>query len=220
MHFSVHTFLLPLIAAAVLAYEVPANLAALYTKHKVRLIPCHLSPRPSCHLITVSKEALLLKTRYPRQQPGQCTKLLSPDTFNDGGANSTSTFAYCGQIPRAIFLHSTAHGGQYDNMDIDCDGLNRLQGDCSDDPTGQPQTAFASTLTQFGISDLDANVHPYVVFGNRGTPPLEFDPEAHGMRPLSVMAVVCAGQLVSPPGAFPPSVYPSRYAARSNPPPR
>lgn len=55
-----------------------------------------------------------------------------------------------------------------------------------------------STLPGFGIKDLDANVHPYVVFGNRGTPPLEFDPEANGMRPLSVMAVVCNGQLVRP----------------------
>lgn len=46
-----------------------------------------------------------------------------------------------------------------------------------------------------GISDLDANVHPFVVFGNEEGYP-SFDPKTYGIKPLSVMAVVCNEQLV------------------------
>jgi chitosanase len=56
-------------------------------------------------------------------------------------------------------------------------------------------TAFMDTVQQYGISDLDANIHPYVVFGNSGSSPT-FDPQQYGMEPLSVMAVVCNNQLV------------------------
>ena len=76
-------------------------------------------------------------------------------------------------------------------MDVDCDGANNTGGDCANDPSGQSQTAFMDSLPQYGINDLDANVHPYVVFGNAG-----FDPQSFGMEPLSVMAVVCNNQLV------------------------
>lgn len=79
-------------------------------------------------------------------------------------------------------------------MDIDCDGLNDKGGDCGADETGQGQTAFKDQLSQYGIEDLDANLHPYVVFGNT-----DFDPQEYGMEPLSVMAVVCNNQVVSLP---------------------
>lgn len=82
-------------------------------------------------------------------------------------------------------------------MDIDCDGANYSAGGCANDPSGQGQTAFMDTVSQYGISDLDANIHPYVVFGNSGSSP-SFDPQQYGMEPLSVMAVVCNNQLVSP----------------------
>lgn len=68
-------------------------------------------------------------------------------------------------------------------------------GKCSNDPTGQPETAFKDQVSQYGISDLDATIHPYVVFGNEGAVP-NFDPQEYGMKPLSVMAVVCDGQVV------------------------
>jgi chitosanase len=77
-------------------------------------------------------------------------------------------------------------------MDVDCDGLNDKGGDCGSDETGQGETAFKDQLSQYGIQDLDANVHPYVVFGNTN-----FDPQQYGMDPLSVMAVVCNNQVVS-----------------------
>jgi hypothetical protein len=80
-------------------------------------------------------------------------------------------------------------------MDVDCDGANNGAGKCSNDPSGQSQTAFKDTVQGYGISDLDANVHPYVVFGNEGSSP-SFMPDSVGMKPLSVMAVVCNGQPV------------------------
>lgn len=76
-------------------------------------------------------------------------------------------------------------------MDVDCDGLNYKGGDCGADETGQDETAFKDQLSQYGISDLDANIHPYVVFGNT-----DFDPQQYGMEPLSVMAVLCNDQVV------------------------
>jgi hypothetical protein len=87
---------------------------------------------------------------------------------------------------------------------VDCDGTG---GGPSDDgrcrrelsPDLQGATSFRDTLAGYGrknVSDLNPYVHPYVVFGNaRGTRGRggwrAFDPSAYGMRPLSVMAVVC-----------------------------
>lgn len=80
-------------------------------------------------------------------------------------------------------------------MDIDCDGANNSAGGCSNDPSGQGETAFKDTVKTYGIPDLDANIHPYVVFGNEGASP-SFNPQSKGMKPLSVMAVVCNNQVV------------------------
>ncbi len=83
-------------------------------------------------------------------------------------------------------------------MDIDCDGANRLAGKCANDPSGQSITAFKDQVVTISggiLSDLNANVHPYVVFGNSGANP-SFDPQLYRMQPLGVMAVVCGGQLV------------------------
>jgi hypothetical protein len=54
----------------------------------------------------------------------------------------------------------------------------------------------------YGISDLDASIHNYVVFGNaddyHDTPVYNtFRPQDHGVQPLSLTAVVCDDQLVS-----------------------
>jgi len=81
-------------------------------------------------------------------------------------------------------------------MDIDCDGAERVDGVVQQRPSGQSQTAFQSEVQEFGIEDLDAHVHPYVVLGNEGADP-SFDPQSAGIKPLSVVAVVCNGQLVS-----------------------
>ncbi|GME64100.1 uncharacterized protein LTHEOB_7439 [Neofusicoccum parvum] len=133
-----------------------------------------------------------LQQIYDAHKPGKCSsKILGG--FAPGVDSSDHTFAYCSDIQGgAIFLHSQANGGQYADMDIDCDGANLGSGDCANDPTGQSMTAFQDTVRQYGIDDLDANVHLYVVFGN--TDPA-FDPQEHGMEPLGVMAVVCGGKL-------------------------
>lgn len=78
------------------------------------------------------------------------------------------------------------------DMDVDCDGANNSKGKCANDPTGQSATAFQDEVSSsFGIKDLDANLHSYVVLGTKN-----FDPQSVGVESLSVVAVVCNGQLV------------------------
>ncbi|KAJ5110399.1 hypothetical protein N7532_000934 [Penicillium argentinense] len=129
-----------------------------------------------------------LKQIYDNHKSGKCDNKLAGG-FSDG-INGAHTFGYCGDIDGVIYPHSSANGGEYDNMDVDCDGLNDKDGDCGADETGQGETAFKVQLSQYGIEDLDANLHPYVVFGNTN-----FDPQQYGMEPLSVMAVVCNNQV-------------------------
>lgn len=91
-------------------------------------------------------------------------------------------------------------------MDIDCDGQQGGAGDdgrCGSSEDTQSETSFKDTVAGYGIGvkDLDAKVHPYVVFGNDGTVP-SFDPKRYGIQPLGVMAVVCGNPLVGPP-SFP-----------------
>lgn len=90
-------------------------------------------------------------------------------------------------------------------MDVDCDGA---AGGVADDgrcraelsPDIQNTTSFREVVAGYnrGIVDLNPYVHSYVVFGNTGDSKgrrgwRSFDPTVHGMRPLSVMAVVCPG---------------------------
>ena len=85
------------------------------------------------------------------------------------------------------------------NMDIDCDGKQSGHNDgrCGNSADTQSETRWVDEVRKFGISDLDANIHPYVVFGNEGNYSPTFDPRKFGVKPLSVMAVVCNDQLVS-----------------------
>ncbi|GKZ26241.1 hypothetical protein AbraIFM66951_004429 [Aspergillus brasiliensis] len=137
------------------AYTLPPNLAALYNKHK-------------------------------REQSKPCSHPLATG-FTDGLNPTDTTFTYCSDLSnRSIFLHSPSAGGQYDNMDIDCDGANSHGGNCGYDESIQDQTSFKDIIVSsgYGIPDLDANIHPYVVFGNT-----DYDPQRDGMWPLSVMGV-------------------------------
>jgi chitosanase len=77
------------------------------------------------------------------------------------------------------------------DMDVDCDGADNTNGKCANDPTGQSITAFQDEVSGFGIKDLDANLHSYVVLGTRN-----FDPRGVGVESLNVVAVVCNDQLV------------------------
>lgn len=84
-------------------------------------------------------------------------------------------------------------------MDIDCDGAQGGgDGRCGKSQDTQDETAFKDTVSSYGISDLNANIHPYIVFGNEGSKPgyTTFLPQDHGVQPLSVMAVVCGEKLI------------------------
>lgn len=113
-------------------------------------------------------------------------------------------FSYCGDHIsdyNVVYLQGT--NGEFANMDIDCDGRQGGPADdgrCGSSGDTQSMTSFMDTVASYGkgISDLDANVHPYVVFGNEGTKAgwKTFNPQSYGIEPLSVMAVVCNNQLV------------------------
>ncbi|KZZ95553.1 glycoside hydrolase family 75 protein [Moelleriella libera RCEF 2490] len=176
----------PLVAALAgtgWAYSLPDNLKSIYDAHKVPppRLPLKTDVIRAWHVCRKKKRKLT--THHPRRQQGTCRSSLS-GRFSGGAV-------YCADIPNALFLKGK---DRYDNMDVDCDGANNSGGDCKNDPSGQGQTAFVDTVSKYGIKDLDANIHPYVVFGNEGGNP-SFRPQSYGMRPLSVMAVVCNNQV-------------------------
>lgn len=78
------------------------------------------------------------------------------------------------------------------DMDVDCDGANSSRGKCANDRTGQSITAFQDEVSTFGIRDLDANLHSYVILGTK-----KFDPRDVGVESLSIVAVVCNNRLVN-----------------------
>ncbi|KAL6907257.1 fungal chitosanase of glycosyl hydrolase group 75 domain-containing protein [Trichoderma evansii] len=133
---------------------------------------------------------------------GSCNNQLASGFYsedNDGGTTS-----YCGDhLADYGIVYLQSINGKLANMDIDCDGIQGGPADdgrCGDSSDTQSITAFADTVASYGTGqqDLDANAHPYVVFGNDGSKPnwRTFDPQSVGVEPLSVMAVVCNNQLV------------------------
>ena len=199
-----------------LARDIPSNVEDFYNANIVRLSLSSQSPTPPLSLslyiyITnlsnpqhtyIYSPHLQNPSANTPHQAGTCASPLS-DAFTDGQTD-TANIVYCSDASTgAVYLKGP--DGTYDDMDIDCDGLNASTGLCNNDPSGQSQTAFQSEVQEFGIADLDAHVHPYVVLGNEGADP-SFDPQSAGVKPLSVVAVVCNGQLVSLRSrpAFPP----------------
>jgi hypothetical protein len=107
-------------------------------------------------------------------------------------------FSYCLEPTANVIYLNGPHTALAD-MDIDCDGDQHFRGDgrCGSSTDTQAQTSFQDEVSKFGIPDLNANIHSYVVFGNEGNYTPTFDPREFGVKPLSVMAVVCGDQLVS-----------------------
>lgn len=113
-------------------------------------------------------------------------------------------FAYCGDhLSDDKIIYIQGPKGKFANMDIDCDGEQHGPGDdgrCESSGDTQSQTSFKDTVASYkaGVKDLNAFVHSYVVFGNVGKKNhyIEFKPEDHGVKPLSVMAVVCGDKMV------------------------
>ena len=134
---------------------------------------------------------------------GKCNNVLASgfhSTDDDSG-----DFDYCGDyLNNYGVVYLQGKDGQLVNMDIDCDGEQGSRADdgrCGSSEDTQSVTSFQNVVSSYsnGVRDLDANLHPYVVFGNTGTKkdwPI-FDPTKHGIEPLSVIAVVCDDQLVS-----------------------
>lgn len=136
---------------------------------------------------------------YDTVKPGTCSgDDLLQGGFQDGDSSDPKDWTYCQQsvAGSAIFIKGN---GQFANMDIDCDGAQEGgDGRCGSSSDTQDQTAFMDTVATYGIPDLNANIHPYIVFGNEGSKDgyTTFSPQDHGIQPLSVMAVVCGNKLI------------------------
>ncbi|KAL8725037.1 MAG: hypothetical protein Q9166_007612 [cf. Caloplaca sp. 2 TL-2023] len=127
-----------------------------------------------------------LKGGFYDQEDGSAQWSYCRKTFSDSGKH-------------AIYLHGSS--SKLANMDIDCDGdlSNPVDGRCGSSTDTQEQTrwkAEVQTASNNKIEDLNANIHPYVVFGNeRDDGGATFDPRSVGIKPLSVMAVVCGDKM-------------------------
>ncbi|KAI0538472.1 chitosanase [Xylaria digitata] len=133
---------------------------------------------------------------------GECSNVLQGGfyTLEDG----SNDFTYCGdRLDSHGIIYQQGTSGALSDMDIDCDGVQGSPADdgrCGNSGDTQSVTSFADTVREYGkgVEDLDANIHPYVVFGNVGSNPgyTNFDPREYGIKPLSVIAVVCGDQLI------------------------
>ncbi|CZT20497.1 related to chitosanase precursor [Ramularia collo-cygni] len=146
-----------------------------------------------------------IRNFYNKIHSGKCTggHVLQDGFYSqDGGPK---TFAYCQDNDNGVvYIHGKTTG--FANMDIDCDGDQSDHGDgrCGKSTDTQSTTAFKDQVQQYSkqtgteVSDVNANYIPYVVFGNEGSKNgyTNFNPQDHGIQPLSVMAVVCGDQLV------------------------
>ncbi|KAJ2903118.1 hypothetical protein MKZ38_010382 [Zalerion maritima] len=116
----------------------------------------------------------------------------------------SDNFDYCGDyLDEFDVIYISGKGNALTNMDVDCDGAyNKTTDDgrCGSSTDTQGQTSFQYEFEEYdlGLTDLDANVHPYVVFGNVGDTEgfAEYDPKWDGVEPLSLIAVVCNNKLV------------------------
>ncbi|KAM4063972.1 fungal chitosanase of glycosyl hydrolase group 75 domain-containing protein [Hirsutella rhossiliensis] len=132
----------------------------------------------------------------------QCKNVLAGGFHSSNG--DSGDFEYCGDHLKDFnVIYLQGRNGQLVNLDIDCDGVQRGPADdgrCGSSSDTQSQSSFRDELQGYGAGqkDLNAHVHPYVVFGNNGERPgwRKFDPTKYGVEPLSVMAVVCDNKLV------------------------
>ena len=113
--------------------------------------------------------------------------------------DSPKDFCYCDEFMdgKGFYIRGTGHN--LVGMQVDCDGDQEgLTKRCGNSKDTQSQTSFKPDVQAFGISDLRADIHPYVVLGNEGSAPgyTTFDPRSVGVEPLSIVAVVCNGKMI------------------------
>ncbi|CAG8979785.1 hypothetical protein HYALB_00011593 [Hymenoscyphus albidus] len=134
---------------------------------------------------------------------GTCKKPLATGFYaHDDGPNNTA-FSYCGDhVDDFKIVYLQGAGGALADMDIDCDGIQKGPGDdgrCGSSSDTQSQTSFQDVVQGYGqdVKDLNAFVHPYVVFGNVGTRAgyKNYNPRNNDINPLSLMAVVCGNKM-------------------------
>ncbi|KEZ40896.1 Glycoside hydrolase family 75 [Scedosporium apiospermum] len=136
------------------------------------------------------------------RKKGKCSHKLATGFWSDD--NGSNSFSYCGDHLddyNIVYIQGTR--GALANMDVDCDGAQGGQADdgrCASSNDTQYVSSFQDTVESYrqGIKDLNANIHPYIVFGNEGSKRgwATFDPREHGIEPLSIMAVVCGDKLI------------------------
>ncbi|KPM45293.1 hypothetical protein AK830_g1259 [Neonectria ditissima] len=133
---------------------------------------------------------------------GSCNKVLAGGFHSAEG--DSGNFTYCGDhIDDYNVIYIQGNKSRLANLDVDCDGIQGSPADdgrCGSSGDTQSVTSFQDIVEGYktGQKDLDANIHPYVVFGNTGTKPRwpTFRPQDYGIKPLSVMAVVCGKKLI------------------------
>jgi chitosanase len=135
-------------------------------------------------------------------QGKSCSNPLSP-AYDVGVDQKSRNSVYCMNKTSNVVFVKNQNGG-FADMDIDCDGAGKGQGGCSDDPTGLGETSFkdqVQSLTNGAVSDLDTNKHTFVVLSNfvsndaSGDNRKPFDIQSVGVNPLSIVAIVCGGQM-------------------------
>ncbi|KAK2626019.1 hypothetical protein QTJ16_004281 [Diplocarpon rosae] len=134
------------------------------------------------------------------KRDGSCSRVLQGG-FAAKGSTAENTFSYCGSRLRDGVVYISGERGQMADMDVDCDGTQRPRlgddGRCGTSSDTQSMTSFRGDVGSYGrsIQDLNAFVHPYVVFGNSASRDLpgyvQYDPWGDGVHPLSVVATVC-----------------------------
>lgn len=127
-----------------------------------------------------------LQTFYNNVKNGGCKSWLNGNNAQNDGYGKTG-FGFCNDTPGIIYVSGP---GSLADMDVDCDGSTICEGD----GTWQGQTAFDWLLQDgYGLKTLEASKHTFVVLG---TQDIHFD-TVHGgpILPLSVVAIVCNGQL-------------------------
>ncbi|RHZ50818.1 hypothetical protein CDV55_102647 [Aspergillus turcosus] len=150
--------------------------------------------------VTAKNVPSALKAFYNKARSGgDCTghDALQAGFYNTELSGGHTT--YCTKyLPTGKGFYLKGPESDLANMDIDCDGEQSSgDGRCGSSTDTQGQTRWGLRhLEKYGVRDLNANIHPYVVLGNEGSYSPTFDPRTVGVEPLSIVAVVCGDQLV------------------------
>ncbi|KAJ2968152.1 hypothetical protein NQ176_g9317 [Zarea fungicola] len=135
---------------------------------KIALVSFLLAGSASCREIPDNIRAFYNSVK----SQGQCNDVLASGFY--AKESTGPDWDYCGDHLKDFnVLYHQGKNGKLLDMDVDCDGLQGGPADdgrCKKSTDTQTQSSFQDTLQSYnrGIKDLNANVMPYVVFGNKG----------------------------------------------------